>query len=603
MGAKPEKNETAPTGCRLGDAHFCDGNVALACDEAGNVTSQVDCHQIGQQCYPRIGCAICAPGERTCLGDRPSVCREDGTGYEPQQACAADLVCDAPSGKCVTQACADALGTFSYLGCEYWAVPTLSTDAARSGLGQKDVFHFAIAVANASQVAARVSVMRGSEVVAQSEVAVGAVETIELPFLAALESDFSRAQSVETTSSVISHDAAYHLESTAPVAVYQFNPLEYESVVNGEPYFSYSADASLLLPAHVATGNYLVTSRPTLVTESPRTGFLQQAGFAAVIGTSSQAVEVTITSSAFTTRSRDGRIPALKPGETITLTLDPGQVLQLTSAPVPLEQDGVFDCPAGSAPDGAGRSCNVSSNYDLTGTKIVATGPVQLISGHECAFVPFDRQSCDHLEESVPPLESWGTDVVVPVPAQVHGEPHVVRVVSGADNNEIEIEPAMHGLIHLNKGEYYEFESTTDVFISASGPILAAQFLVGSYYDASSTVDLGTSDPSLSFAVPTAQFRKTYTVLSPETFSRSFVTLVTPLGATVTFDGAPMESNDVTTIAAGEGSELVITRKAIAPGPHTLSSATPFGVYVYGYGYATSYMYPGGLDVAPINLF
>ena len=32
-------------------------------------------------------------------------------------------------------------------------------------------------------------------------------------------------------------------------------------------------------------------------------------------------------------------------------------------------------------------------------------------------------------------------------------------------------------------------------------------------------------------------------------------------------------------------------------GVHNASSATPFGIEVYGYGSYTSYMYPGGLNL------
>jgi hypothetical protein len=34
---------------------------------------------------------------------------------------------------------------------------------------------------------------------------------------------------------------------------------------------------------------------------------------------------------------------------------------------------------------------------------------------------------------------------------------------------------------------------------------------------------------------------------------------------------------------------------------HKMTSSTPFGIVVYGYGKDTSYMYPGGLDLKRIN--
>src|SRR5262245_40835434 len=46
---------------------------------------------------------------------------------------------------------------------------------------------------------------------------------------------------------------AFHLRSTAPVTVYEFNPLDYTNAA-GE--FSYSNDASLLLPTNAWRNNY-----------------------------------------------------------------------------------------------------------------------------------------------------------------------------------------------------------------------------------------------------------------------------------------------------------------------------------------------------------
>ena len=50
---------------------------------------------------------------------------------------------------------------------------------------------------------------------------------------------------------------------------------------------------------------------------------------------------------------------------------------------------------------------------DLTGTKIVADKPLSVISGHECAFVPYGTWACDHLVEQVLPTALWGTKYYV----------------------------------------------------------------------------------------------------------------------------------------------------------------------------------------------
>ena len=53
-----------------------------------------------------------------------------------------------------------------------------------------------------------------------------------------------------------------------------------------------------------------------------------------------------------------------------------------------------------------GESLIVSSNEDLTGSRVTANGAVSLLSGHYCA--PGRTTSCSILNEQIPPYNSWG---------------------------------------------------------------------------------------------------------------------------------------------------------------------------------------------------
>ena len=48
-------------------------------------------------------------------------------------------------------------------------------------------------------------------------------------------------------------------------------------------------------------------------------------------------------------------------------------------------------------------------DIDLTGSKIVSNKPLTVVSGHECSYVPSDKQSCDAISVQVPPTATWGT--------------------------------------------------------------------------------------------------------------------------------------------------------------------------------------------------
>lgn len=47
-----------------------------------------------------------------------------------------------------------------------------------------------------------------------------------------------------------------------------------------------------------------------------------------------------------------------------------------------------------------------STSGDLTGSLVDSTGPVQVISGHYCVNVPDNVTACDHLEESMFPVDT-----------------------------------------------------------------------------------------------------------------------------------------------------------------------------------------------------
>ena len=62
-------------------------------------------------------------------------------------------------------------------------------------------------------------------------------------------------------------------------------------------------------------------------------------------------------------------------------------------------------------------------------------------------------------------------------------------------------------------------------------------------------------------------------------------------------DGKAMETSEFRPVGS---SGYSVARHEVAGGPHTIVGADPFGIVVHGYGSYTSYMYPGGLNLATI---
>ncbi|MGZ3476682.1 MAG: hypothetical protein ACXVCJ_19445, partial [Polyangiales bacterium] len=175
-----------------------------------------------------------------------------------------------PSGNALAT-CEDAAAAKAYVGCEFW--PTVVANNVWS------TFDYAVIVANVGTVDADV-VVTGNGVERHVTVSAGALSKIYLPWQHALKGpdadDCGDAQKL--AGSVRVAGGAYHLVSTRPVSVYQFNALEYagEGGPDGKKWddcpgrqvceatglpvgcLSFSNDASLLLPVSALTGNYRV---------------------------------------------------------------------------------------------------------------------------------------------------------------------------------------------------------------------------------------------------------------------------------------------------------------------------------------------------------
>lgn len=534
-----------------------------------------------------IGCAADEGRGRGTGTDVDPVGMDDGgTGTDASTGSDGSVNPPPPAGR----TCASVVQSNSYIGCEYWPVPTSNSQVAEE-------FEFAVVVANPQPEMADITVTRNGSTVASAKVSGGAVETIKLPWIDELRGTISQE------ASALVNAGAYKLVSSVPVTVYQFNPLDYEipqDCSNENPLqdpfgafdgkcFSYSNDASLLLPTHVLSGDYVVMSRGTM-TQGNGTAWASSPGFVNITNTEASASSIEITFSAYTEASNNGSVSAHNPGDTATFNLGAGAVLQLLS-----RADN--DCNGGtSTNEGTTYFCEWGADRDLTGTEIHSDAKLSVIAGHNCTFVPFNKWACDHLEEAMFPLQNWGKDYLVSATQPLRaGEPNFVRIVSGADGATINFEPAVHAPVTLDRGEYVEFEVTEHFRAYSDEAFMVGQFLVGQNY----TGDVGAEevgDPAMSLAIPTEQFRTSYTVLTPSSYAESYLNITAPTGASVTRNGGV-----VTGWQEIPGTGYSVARVKVNGGSHDLESTEKFGVVIYGFGSFTSYMYPGGLDFEVIN--
>jgi hypothetical protein len=527
-----ESSSTGDAPCPEGTI-VCEGDTAKVCDGMGGYSSETPCDAA---CVPDIGCALCVPGETSCAGDQVLKCNEDGSAEEPFETCdpLQGLSCDAQVGTCAG-ACAG-LGP-SYIGCDYYPTVLQQYD----GYNVAPQFQYAVAVANTTAEVAKVTVTRGANVVTTQDVQPGSVQIISLPWVNEL--------TMGVGPTVLVSDGAYRLRSTRPVTVYQYNPLT----------VTFTNDASVLLPVNTWTGNYLVAAWPTWPFGNQ---FIP--GIYAVVA------------------REDNTQVTLKPSTT-------GKPVK-AGAGVGVDGNGVIVLNEGDV-----LEVMSDAGGDLTGTIVQADKPVQVFGGHKCTNVPLNVTACDHLEESMFPIETLAKEYVIVPPVQVPNDAadkgQIVRVIASEDDTTLTFTPDQPVAKVLAKaGDFVEIPPTVAKFVvTADKKILVSQYMVGQ------DGGYGTSDPAMLLAVNPSQWRKSYLFHAATTWQANYVDILAPKGAAVTVDGA----------AVGNWQAIGATNYQVAHvklsnnggGNHSVGSDVGVGIGVYGVQSYGSYWYPGGLDL------
>lgn len=481
--------------------------------------------------------------------------------------------------------CDEARTSKSYVGCDYW--PTVTPNVVWS------IFDFAAVVANTGTTAATVTVTGPNGVNKTEQVPAGQLRKIYLPWVPALKGqDTTCLENVPLETSVVAPNGAYHLVSSVPVIVYQFNALQYKGegegaegknwgqcpasnqcAGQGVSCFSYSNDASLLLPSTAMTGNYRV------IGYKGWTGFpiplpVQSSVLTITATEPATEVKVSLSATASTVATTSGpSVPATNGGGLVTYTLaNAGDVLQLAT--------------------------RLGANFDFSGSLVTANKSVQVITSVPCINIPSDKQACDHIEETVLPAETLGKHYVVHQPTGPAGSAvkHVVRFYGNRDNTTLTYVPSKPASCPatLNAGQVADCGLVGSSFeVSGDQEFAVAGFLAGAV-----EVNPGDSrgDPDETTFPAVEQFRTKYVFLAPNDYPDNYADISGTEDAQIELDGAPVTANWEAIGSAGLGVRRV-KLGAGEGGAHVLTAKKPVGVQVVGYGENTSYEYPAGLNL------
>jgi hypothetical protein len=484
-------------------------------------------------------------------------CKPDGSGWEVTEFCEKGGSC--VNGNCVT-ACEVNLKAATYRGCEYFAVDLDNIEG-----GQFEPVALVVSVPSTVNDA----IVTVIDNVTGNELGPAELNATSMTVKAGTLGIFQLPPGNDLDGSGVTM-RSYHVKTSSPSTVHQFNPLNGEQV--------YTNDASLLLPSKVGGKKYYVMSWPMRAD-----GFNTLRGFASVVATEEGETQVTITPKSDINAGPKGVVANLKKGESATFTLIQGQVLNVETA----------------GEQGA----------DLTGSYIESSQRVVAFSGHECANVPLGVNACDHLEQQLLPVEAWGNHYVADSfkkrsPSQFD----IWRIMAGGTDVLITTKPPQKGYekFLLQGGGFVSFPSTESFEIKGSGPFLVGHFMIGSNYpghiksckNPDTESESGIGDPALTLAVPMQQYLKEYTVLTPPGYLENYINIIAPAGADVSVDGQPL---NVVLKQIG-ALQWGIARVKVSTGVHTVKGKKKFGLTSYGYDCDVSYAYPGGLRLLSLGV-
>ncbi len=565
-------------------------------------------------CDPSSGCVSCPPDQLYCDGDDEVwQCNADGTGGTKVEDCPADSVCS--NGACKTP-CEAAAEHPSNLGCDFWAAD-LDNEAFNMAGASNDAAaqQFAIVAANnndyevivtVTKNAARVSEPLNEQAVASVTVPPRGVARIDLP---QREVDGAMGQNGTYTrnsgSGTFVSPHGFHVVSTGPVVIYQFNPIIQQ----------FSNDASTLIPTSAIGMDYVIigynTANPCGNPQLPVESIPDHTAITILATQDDTTVTVTPTHPIKASGGDSGIAIAQTPkGGAVTFKLSRYTVVNLESEQ---PNDGnIFNC-AMSGQDG-----------DFTGSQIHADKPIVVFTSGERAigfggaenvvYPPgWDDQNddiccTDHVEEQLLPVTALGKEFAIPrSPIRSTDpswkEPDIVRVVATVDGTQITTNlPAPYDSFTLNAREQKTFAATTGLALKASNAVQVATYLVSQQFVKQGYI----GDPSQLLIPAAEQHRKDYVFLVPDTFQSNYIVLAKPTDAKVMLDGFPLEMAEFANCVTGPigqvaGIDYEQVTCPVAEGRHTVEADKPFGLSVYGYYNVGSYAFVGGSDVKIIN--
>ena len=244
----------------------------------------------------------------------------------------------------------------------------------------------------------------------------------------------------------------------------------------------------------------------------------------------------------------------------------------------------------------------IASVNDMTGTKIITSDPVSVITGHQCANVPADVRFCDYLIEQTPPTILWGK--VYYVTSLATRSRSTIKVLAAYDSTDVNVycDNAKTSSYSLNQGKFFSYIiGQVNCAIYASKEVLAAQFDHGFTDD-----DSPVGDPMMMLVPPTNQYFDSVVVstIQSSSYDLHFVNIIVlaqyyqPDMMYLFMGGVntSLSSQEWIPIIVNNVSEAYVTQVNVQEGVVKIShndTNALMTTMVYGFAQGESYGHPG----------
>ena len=283
------------------------------------------------------------------------------------------------------------------------------------------------------------------------------------------------------------------------------------------------------------------------------------------------------------------------PSQSITLPQD----FQLTNSPSIVSN-------TGSIVNGSLHQMQtllISSDHDLTGTKVVSNKPLTVIAGHECAVVPPNIGGCEPFAVQIPPTITWGTSFLLS-PFNTRTSDTVYELVSLEETSVVLTCGNFSRNLTVTMSSF-NFSSNSFCSLSSSKPILVVQFAIFGNLDLK-------NEPAITLISPIDQYVNeiSFLTLPEDIFPTNFISVTVGTEyfneSRILLNGKKLDCqwnpiyNGSNTVF-GYGCSKNISSWRNTPRQHVLSHSDDDGllsVVVYGFNSLSGYAYLGGQHIS-----